>query len=214
MSSHNEKLLELAMQHAVNGQGDLAAPLVATCLAPGAGLTETEISLAYDIVRILIGSVDTGIRRQLAEYLADRDDLPPDLATSLIDDDISVAYPVLVHNKTLQDDTLIGVIARRTKPHRMAITIRQKISKAVSLALVKTEDRDAIESLLYNKTAEIGAHTLETLIFDYRGDGTLQVPLAHRRELSDEQALRLAGQVSQSLRKHLLAHFDIEAEAN
>ena len=57
MSTHNEKLLELAMQHAVHGKGDLV--------------------------------------------------------TALIHDDIAVAYPVLVHNQTLDDGTLIEVIEKR-----------------------------------------------------------------------------------------------------
>jgi uncharacterized protein (DUF2336 family) len=57
MSTHNEKLLELAMQHAVHGKGDLV--------------------------------------------------------TALVYDDIAVAYPVLVHNQTLDDGTLIEVIEKR-----------------------------------------------------------------------------------------------------
>ena len=68
------------MQRAVHGKSDLAASLAETCLAPGAGLKEKELTLAYDIVQILLGSVDVGIRRHLSEYLADRNDLPGDLA--------------------------------------------------------------------------------------------------------------------------------------
>jgi len=84
MSSHNEKLLELAMQRATGGKGDLAASIAETCLAPGAGLSGSELSLAFDIVRILIDSVEVGIRRHLAAYLAERDDVPEDLVEFLV----------------------------------------------------------------------------------------------------------------------------------
>ena len=124
------------MQRAVHGKGDLAASLAETCLAPGAGLTEKELTLAFDIVRILINSVDVGIRRHLSEYLADRSDLPSDLVTALIHDDIAVAYPVLVHNQMLNDETLIEVVEKRGKLHQMAVSIRDQVSKNVSCAQI------------------------------------------------------------------------------
>ena len=205
MSTHNEKLLELAMQRAITGKGDLAASLAENCLTPGVGLTGTELALAYDIVRILIGSADVGIRRHLAEYLAERDDLP--------DDDIAVAYPVLVHNQTLSDDMLVDVIEKRTCLHRMAISIRRTVGKQVSDALVACGDPDVVESLLYNKSAVFEADTLEEVIMAYGHISALHLPLVRRRELSDEQARRLSNHVGGSLRRHLMSHFDFEAEA-
>ena len=211
MSTHNERLLELAMQRALHGKGDLAASLAESCLAPRAGLTTTELALAFDIVRILIGSVDVGIRRHLAEYLAERDDLPADLIASLVHDDIAVAYPLLVHNQLLDDSLLIDVIDKRTKLHRMAITIRKKVTRPVSNALVATVDADVIESLLYNKKAEIDADMLDSIVDTYGEVSALHIPLVHRRELSNKQAHHLSDRVSTSLRRHLVAHFDIEA---
>ena len=213
MSTHNEKLLELAMQRAVTGKGDLAASLAENCLTPGVGLTETELALAYDIVRILIGSVDVEIRRHLAEYLAERDDLPDDLAVSLIHDDIAVAYPVLVHNQTLSDGMLVDVIEKRTCQHRMAISIRRAVGKQVSNALVACGDPDVVESLLYNKSAVFDADALEEVIEAYGHISALHLPLVRRRELSDEQARRLSNHVGGSLRRHLMSHFDFEAVA-
>jgi len=200
------------MQRAVNGKGDLTASLAENCLTPGAGLTETELALAYDIVRVLIESVNIGIRRHLAEYLAERDDLPEDLILSLVHDDIAVAYPVLVHNKTLDDNVLIDVIANRTSLHRMAISIRNTVSKNVSKALVATNDRDVIESLLYNKSAGMDAITLDRIIDMFSDFSVFHLPLVRRRELSDGQAKLLSGRVSGTLRRHLKSQFDLETE--
>lgn len=163
-------------------------------------------------MRVLIGSVDIGIRRQLAGYLAERDDLPEDLVLSLVHDDIAVAYPILVHNKTLNDDVLIDVVANCTSLHRIAISIRNTVSKIVCKALVATKDRDVIESLLYNKSAGMDAITLDRII-DLFGDfSAFHLPLVRRRELSDGQAELLSGRVSGSLQRHLMSRFDLEPE--
>lgn len=212
MSTHNEKLLELAMQRAVHGKGDLAASLAETCLAPGAGLTEKELTLAFDIVRMLINSVDVGIRRHLSEYLADRSDLPSDLITALVHDDIAVAYPVLVHNQILNDETLIEVVEKRGKLHQMAVSMRDQVSKDVSRALTATADLDVIESLLYNKAAKIDVATFDAIVHQFGDSSALHIPLVHRRELSDAQAHHLLDRVSRSLRRHLAAHFNVETE--
>jgi uncharacterized protein (DUF2336 family) len=200
------------MQRAVSGKGDLAALLAENCLTPAAGLTKTELALAYDIVRVLIGSADISVRRHLAAYLAERDDLPEDVVLSLVHDDIAVAYPILVHNKTVSDDVLIDVVANCTSHHQMAISVRNTISKNVSKALVATKDCDVIESLLFNKSAGMDAISLDRIIEMFGDFSAFHLPLVRRRELSGRQANLLSGRVSGSLRRHLMSHFDLESE--
>ena len=210
MPSHNESLLELAMQRAKDGKGRLAASLAESCLAPGAALTESELRQAFDIVRMLVGTVETEIRRHLAEYLAGRDDVPDNLTGRLVNDDISVAYPVLVHCGTVRDAALVDVIAKRTKQHRMAISMRPKISAAVCEALVRTGDTDVIESLLYNKGANIPAGSMDAIVQASGAEDAYRFPLAHRHDLTDKQAGRLYSQAGDALRKRLETHFDVD----
>ncbi len=212
MPAHYEQLLEQAMQRAVNGKGGLAASIAETCLTPNAGLTESELSLTFDIVRILVETVEVEIRRHLAEYLAEREDVPTDLLEYLANDEISVAYPMLVHNQILQDDELINIVANRTKKHRLAISIRPSVSENVSEALVDTGDTDVIESLLYNTGAAIRQETLESIVKTARNTSSFHLPLVHRQDLSVNQARRLYAWVGHTLREYIQAHFDVETE--
>ena len=135
-----------------------------------------------------------------------------DLVTALVHDDIAVAYPVLVHNQTLDDSTLIEVIEKRGKLHRMAVTIRDGLSTAISRSLFATADLDVIESLLYNKTADIDPDTFDAIAHDFDELSALHIPLVHLRELSSAQAHHLSDRVSRSLRRHLATHFTPDME--
>ena len=75
MGAQYQQLLDLAMDRAIDGKGGLAASIAETCLDPNSNLGEKELSLAFDIVRILIDKVELDIRRNIAEYLAERDDV-------------------------------------------------------------------------------------------------------------------------------------------
>lgn len=212
MHAQSDRLLELAMERAIEGKGDLTASIAERCLVPQSGLNEKEMSLVFDIVRILIEKVETGIRRHLAAYLAERDDVPPDLLARLVNDDISVAYPILVRSRLLQDDALVDVAARRTKQHRMAITLRPRVSETVSDALIGTRDADVIESLLYNEGAAIRQEALDGIVHDAGKVAAFHVPLVHRRDLSEDQARRLYRLVGDALRQHISAHFDVDRD--
>ena len=210
LRAHTDRLLELAMERAAEGKGDLATSIAESCLTPQAGLNAREMSLVFDIIRILVEKVEIRVRRHLAEYLAERDDVPVSLLEFLINDDISVAYPILVHSRLLQDEALIDVVARRSKQHRMAITLRPRVSEAVSDALIDTRDADVIESLLYNDGAAIRQAALDDIVHEAHEITAFHIPLVHRRDLSENQARRLYRLVGNALRRHISAHFDVD----
>lgn len=212
MPSQYTQMLELAMQRAIDGKGGLAASIAETCLTPNAGLNKTELSLTFDIVRILIDTVETSVRRHLAGYLAERNDVPQDLLTFLANDDISVAYPILVHSRMLHDDELINVVAKRTKQHRLAISTRPVVSEPVCDAIIQSREPEVIESLLFNGGASINAATLDAIVTESSTTDAYQTPLAHRQDLSPDQARRLYKWVGDALRDHITSHFDIEPE--
>lgn len=212
MPSHYTQMLEFAMQRAIDGKGGLAASIAETCLTPNAGLNDAELSLTFDIVRILIDTVETSVRRHLAGYLAERNDVPLDLLTFLANDDISVAYPILVHSRILHDDELINVVAKRTKQHRLAISTRAVVSEPVCDAIIQNREPEVIESLLFNGGASINAATLDDILTESSTIDAYQLPLVHRQDLSPDQARRLYKWVGDALRDHITAHFDIELE--
>jgi len=205
-------MLELAMQRATDGKRGLAASIAETCLTPNTDLNETELSLTFDIVRILIDTAETSVRRHLSSYLAERDDVPEDLLTFLANDEISVAYPILVHNRMLQDDELINIAAKRTAKHRLAISTRPVVSEAVCEAIIQNGEPNVIESLLFNGGAAINSATLDSIVTESCTIDAYQLPLVHRQDLSAEQAQRIYKWVGDALRDHIISHFDIDPE--
>src|SRR3546814_20933345 len=89
-TSSYERLLELAHQRAIDGKGGLAASIAEMCLAAKSDLTARELALAFDILRMLVDQVEVQIRRHIADYLAERDDVTHDLITLLANDEITV----------------------------------------------------------------------------------------------------------------------------
>ena len=63
----------------------------------------------------------------------------------------------------------------------MAVTIRDGLRTAISCSLFATADLDVIESLLYNKTAEIDPDTFNAIVHDFGELSALHIPLFHRR---------------------------------
>lgn len=212
MGAQYQQLLDLAMDRAIDGKGGLAASIAETCLDPNSNLGEKELSLAFDIVRILIDKVELDIRRNIAEYLAERDDVPPDLIRFLANDEIVVAYPVLVHSGMLRDDELIDIAVKKSARHRLAVAIRMDLSEPVTEALVRSKDPDVIATLLYNDNATIRPKTLDALVNASRSVKAYREPLTHRSDLTDDQARRMYAWVGEALRNHIVGHFDIEPE--
>src|SRR3546814_18095714 len=134
-TSSYERLLELAHQRAIDGKGGLAASIAEMCLAAKSDLTARELALAFDILRMLVDQVEVQIRRHIADYLAERDDVPHDLITFLANDEITVSYPILVHSRLLKDEDLIEIILSRTQPHPLALAIRPNLTEQVSVNL-------------------------------------------------------------------------------
>ena len=92
--------------------------------------------------------MELGVRRDLAQRLAYRRDVPRDLVVSLANDEINVAYPVLVESVVLEDADLIAIAYNQPASHQIAVTLRERISPDVSGALIESRNVDVIDTLL------------------------------------------------------------------
>lgn len=209
MSTQN-KLLDLAMQRAVDGKDGLAASLTEVCLSPGANLNANELTIVYDIIRNLVHKVEAKIRRYIAEYLANRDDVPKDLIEFLANDEISVAYPILSTSNILLDEDLVEIISSASKRHLLAIAIRSSLTEEVSDALISTGDEDVITTLLYNNAAHINLSTLRDLVEMSEACAGYQEPLLHRHDVTRDMAAQMYGWVGDALKKYIVGHFNID----
>jgi len=212
-ASPYEKLLELAHQRALKGKGGLAASVAEMCLASKASLSERELELAFEILRLLVDKVEVNIRRHIADYLADRSDVPADLIKSLAMDDVGVAYPILAHNTLLTNEDLIEIIAERSVRHRQAIAIRPHIQQAITDPLVERNEIEVLTTLLCNETAEISEAAMQQLVERSLDIESFREPLVHRREMTRDMARRMYIWAEDSLRDFLIDEFDVNPAA-
>ncbi|WP_259780034.1 DUF2336 domain-containing protein [Aestuariispira ectoiniformans] len=205
-----ERLLRLAHQRAIDGKGGLAASIAKMCLDSRADLTKQELELTFEILRELIDQVEIEIRRYIADYLAERTDVPDDLVDFLANDTINVAYPILVHSKQLTDDSLVELVMKHGQSHQLAIAERDGLSEIVTDALVAAGDNEVAIQLVKNYSARISRNSMEALVDRSEALEGLQAPLTRRRDLPEDLARRMYIWVGEALRQHIIQNFNIQ----
>jgi uncharacterized protein (DUF2336 family) len=208
-----EHLLRLAHQRALDGKGGLAASVAKLCLDARADLSERELRLTFEILRMLIDKVEIAVRRNIADYLCDRSDVPKDLVAFLANDTVHVAYPILRSSPLLSDLDLIRLIGDHGHGHALAVATRENLSADVSGELIAM-DQEAIDlTLARNLSARIARDDMAILIDRAIAHEALQSPLAHRGDLGDGLAHRLYTIVGEALRQHIERNYDIDTAA-
>jgi uncharacterized protein (DUF2336 family) len=202
-----ENLLQMALDRTTTGRGALAESILRVCLQTNSNLSAKEFEITFDILRKLVGDVEMEVRRTIAERLATRGDLPHDIALFLANDQIEVAYPVLVDSASLEDVDLIMITRGKPASHQIAVTLRRNLSAAVSNALVESQSPDVIDSLLRNPTAEIAPSTMEMMVELSRSMTPIQKPLLQRTDLPADLAWRMYGWVGSALKNFIVDTF-------
>jgi uncharacterized protein (DUF2336 family) len=205
-----DELLDLARDRSVASRTRLVETVSDLFFDKKQTLSDRERALMTEILRRLIHDIEMSVRRTLAERLSGEPDAPSELITALANDEIEVAYPVLVKSTVLQDAELIEIIHQRTLEHQLAIAARERLSRLVSDALVNTGHTDVIKALLENHGAEISQATLEFLVEQSKRIDAYQSPLVARPDLPAELVKRMYWWVSAAVRKHIVAAFDID----
>ncbi len=205
-----EHLLQLAQQRAIDGKGGLAASLAKMCLDADTQLSESELALAYQILRELIGKVEMQIRRQVADYLADRGDVPRDLIDFLLDDAVHVAFPIIVRSPQLTDEDLLDLIERKGRGHALAVAKRPGLDAVVGDRLVGLCDAEVDHALLRNTRTALSRSSIEKLVERSIDSPDYQPLIVERPDLPDDLARRMYIWVSDALRQHLARNFNID----
>ena len=171
---------------------------------------ERESELMGDILNRLVHEVEMAVRRNLAERLADIDEAPRDLITTLANDEIDVAAPILSRSGVLDDADLVEIVRHRTQEHMLAVARRDALGEAVSDALVESGDDDIIENLLGNHNALISRRAMSYLADASKRHDRFQRPLLTRPDLPAEVAYDMFDWVSGALRQHILTTYDVD----
>ena len=205
-----EELFKLASKKSKEGRTGLAKTISDMFLEGGKVLTERERVLMFDILHKIIADVEQSVRKTLSEAIADVDNLPPNLAETLANDDVEVAFPILSRSKILQDSQLIEVIRHRTLEHQLAITIRSNVSEDICDALIEKGDESVIRKLLENQNANISKKTMEYLAEKSKRVDSFQEPILRRDDLDPRLAKKMFFWVSAALRKFIIDNFQLD----
>lgn len=203
--------LALAQKKSPEGRRELFRTLEGLLVENGH--SGRERTLAGEILRHLIGGMETALRKSLADKLAARADAPHALIVELANDEIEIAQPVLINSEVLRDRDLIAIIEHRTIEHQLAVTCRKTLSAAVAKALVETRNRDVIVGLINNHGAKISKSVIAYLADEAERIDQYQMPLLRRSDLPADLALRIYGYISAELRRHAVARHGVDPGA-
>lgn len=205
-----EALQALARDETRQSRSELARSVAGLFERAEVNLGAGERRIAFDILEKLILNVEIAIRRDIAATLAHQPDAPRDLILALANDEIGIAFPVLVKSGVLDDTDLITIVRARSVDHWTAIAGRPALSAHVSATLVATNSERTIVALLRNKTASIAPKTIEHLVERSHEVESYRAPLLDRDDLGPDLALRMFFWVSTVLRDRIVDKFKID----
>ena len=205
-----QDLLDLARDKSASGKSQLVQVVGDLYFEEERVLNERERTLMTDILRQLIQDVEVSVRKALADRMAEESGAPSVLINILANDELDVAHNILLNSEVLQDLELIEIIQHQTFEYQLTIAMRNKVSEAVSEALVETGNTKVIKTLIENETAQISDDTIETLVNASKTEEPFQEPLLNRPDLSPHLAKRMYWWVSAALRKHIVEEYQID----
>lgn len=203
-------LWEMARDKTVAGRAALASAVGDLFSDGNEVLTDRERALMSDILRRIVHEGEMPIRHELSEALADREHVPRELVLDLANDDIEVAYPILLQGGLLRDVDLIECIRHRTLQHQLAFAMGRGIGENVAEALGDTGEDDPIKTLLDSPNAHIARATRDYLVEQAKRVDSYQNPLLRLSDVDRETAKRIYWRVSAAVRQYVLERFDLD----
>ncbi len=202
--SRLKQLIDIAKEGSEERRTDLLREITDVFMAAPDRYTSTEMQHFDVILSKVTESVETALRKEIAEKLADVPNAPRNLIRQLALDEISVAEPILERSMALTEEDLIRVVRQRTQAHMKAITRRREVPEGVSAELVERGDKEVLVSLAENKGAQIGESAMEKLVEHSRNIAELQAPMAKRYDLPPQLLTQMYFFVSSALKREIL----------
>jgi uncharacterized protein (DUF2336 family) len=177
----------------------------------GAELSETELLVAQDILRILAQDVAVAVRCSLSHHLRSATRLPHDVAVRLASDVEDVALPILQNSPILKEADLIVVIRQGSPRKQVMIAGRPDVSEPIADALITEAPEPAVVVLMTNAAARIGEASLGKALDRFATSEAVTESMVRRATLPVTVTERLVALVSDQLREYLVAHHDLPA---
>ncbi|MEO0879055.1 MAG: DUF2336 domain-containing protein [Pseudomonadota bacterium] len=207
--SRLKQLIAVAKEDSSAKRRDLLREITDVFMASPDRYTSSEMQHFDVIMSKVTQSVETSLRREIAEKLADVAEAPRGLVRQLAHDEISVAEPILTRSAALTEDDLIRIVRQRGQGHMKAITKRREVTEAVSAELVERGDKEVLVSLAENRGAKLNSDSMEKLVEHSRTISELQAPMTKRYDLPPQLLTQMYFFVSSALKKEILRRSDM-----
>lgn len=175
-------------------------------------LSEREMEMIADVLIALLRQAEIDLREALAERLAILENVPLRLVLEMVNDEISVARPLLKSSEVLKDDDLVYIIKSKNAAYWRVIACRKRISEKVVDVLADTKDVQTALSLVENNNIKLTAHTLAVLSDIAQENEKLAQPLLRRDEITPDLAKKLYSHVGEALKKYVVEEFGLNDE--
>lgn len=152
------------------------------------------------------------VRWGLAQGLTSATMLPERLLRKLVEDEIVVARPLLLHREHIDDDVLMQVISTCSVDHAEAIAHRPVLSDVVVCSLISTGSRDVIISLLNNRGLRLQEDQLLLIARIHFDDRDIHARLLEQERLPFQVMYQLAQQLAENLGCDVLTSKQIDDE--
>ena len=196
-------LLELAHHKSEAGRVALAAIADALFRGGDARLSDRERALMQDILRTLIGGVETSLRNGCADILASARGTPTE-AIELVrgTGEEEVAVSVLVESGVLRDPELVEIVKQRAQAYRLGVTLGKRREGEAGQ---ESAGGDTLMRLLKESDEAMARGVMEHLAAEARAFDTFQHPIVLAEDFPLDVARRLHWWVAAALRQHFLA---------
>lgn len=208
-ASRLKQLIAVAKEGSSEKRRDLLREITDVFMTTPDRFTSSEMQHFDVIMSRVTEQVETALRRELAEKLADTPNAPLGLLRQLARDEISVAEPVLKRSEALTEDDLLGIIKQRGQDHMRAITKRRDVPEKLTAELVARGDEGVLVSLAENRGAKLSNDSMEKLVGHARSMKSLQKPMTDRFDLPPKLLTKMYFFVSAALKKEILKRSDM-----
>ena len=172
-------------------------------------LSEADLSLARDIVRLLAQDVHLIVRLTLANSLRNSKRLPHDVAWKLASDVEAVALPIILDSEILTDEDLLMLVRDSNVVKQKAVASRRNLSEPVSDLIVDTTGEVVVTTLMSNNSARISDMGLHKAMDRFGKSDPMKEAMVKRTKLPVSITARLIGTVSIQLKNYLLQHHEL-----
>jgi len=171
-----------------------------------AKFSEDQTALFDEVMGQLAREIDVSARAAFGSRLASLPEAPPQILRELaLDDEITVAEPILRGAARLDGATLIESAMTKSQEHLLAISQRVDLPESVTDVLVERGNRQVALSTAGNVGARFSEHGYATLVERSQSDDDLAVCVWSRKEIPRQHLLRLFADASESVSARLKA---------